>query len=444
MMGAAAAGPAAAGQEPPPAPPPAPLPSRAEREERAGRLVGALVRRELGEGALGAEAEGFLARELAGAAAALRRPAPAPGEEPPPVAHPPALLLRDFLASPRPLPELEALALSLLRSILGDEEEGTGAGAGAGGLAGLACLRDEFPMFEDGALEAAWQGAGGSLDGARAALLEVFEAEFEPEAPGGPGAPPPRDLPLDEANFPDLGGAASARGASASGGSSWASAARSPAATAGPVETGGGGPPPPGRGQALASAYTGGRPGGGASAGAVRVSTGAAVAQDYAQAREEAAQHARARNACFEGATRAFQTGNKAAAKDLGRKGRWHNEQMKALHEAAARQTFRQRNSGAAGGGRGTPRTIDLHGLHVAEAVRFLAEELEGQRRGARVFVVVGTGHHSHYTQKRGDGASAVRGGGAAPRLAAAVEAFLAERGLAFSSPEGGLLQVTV
>jgi len=30
-----------------------------------------LVRRELGEGALGAEAEGFLARELAGAAAAL-------------------------------------------------------------------------------------------------------------------------------------------------------------------------------------------------------------------------------------------------------------------------------------------------------------------------------------------------------------------------------------
>ena len=76
--------------------------------------------------------------------------------------------------------------------------------------------------------------------------------------------------------------------------------------------------------------------------------------------------------------------------------------------------------------------------------MRFLAEELEGQRRGARVFVVVGTGHHSHYTQKRGDGASAARGGGAAPRLAAAVEAFLAERGLAFSSPEAGLLQVTV
>jgi len=183
-----------------------------------------------------------------------------------------------------------------------------------------------------------------------------------------------------------------------------------------------------------------------------RVSTGAAVAQDYAQAREAAAQHARARNACFEGATRAFQAGNKAAAKELGRKGRWHNEQMKALHEVAARETFRQRNSGAAAGGRGAPRTIDLHGLHVAEAVRFLAEELEGQRRGARVFVVVGTGHHSHYTQGKGGGGPAApggggsggRGGGAAPRLAAAVEAFLAERGLAFSSPEAGLLQVTV
>lgn len=441
--------------------PPVAVPSLAEREEVAGRLVRALVRSELGaEGALGAEGEQFLARELAGAAAALARAGPAvPGDSPPPVSHPPALLLRDFLASPRPLPELEALAGRLLTSILSGESPEEDFRENGGGDV-LACLRAEFPMFEEEDIEVALRGACGSLEGAREALLEMFEAELEPrwedvgEGDGGPGPGTAPGPSMDEANFPGLGGsdgggaaaAAGARGSgekgSGSGSSSWATAARTPAAIAAPgadrvgPPRGGGAPSSP----SLVSAYRGGRPGGGSAAGVGRVSTGAAVAQDYAQVREEAARHALARNACFEGATRAFQAGNKAAAKELGRKGRWHNEQMKGLHEAAARETFKQRNAPGGGAGGGA-RTIDLHGLHVAEAVRFLAEELEGQRRGARIFVVVGTGHHSHYTQggKRGSG-----GGEIAPRLAAAVEAFLAERGLTFSSPEAGLLQVTV
>lgn len=458
-----------------PLPSPAEMPSRAWREEHAGRLVQALVCREVGEGALGAEGERFLALELAGAAAALRYPAPDPGEEvPPPVSHPPALLLRDFLASPRPLPELEALASSLLRSILGeplepgDWEGGRGApalpeAALDEAVSGFSYLQTEFPMFEDRTLEAAWQGAQYSLEGARAALLELFEAD--------PVAALRQDLPLDEANFPGLGGddhevgagrgtqgsrktapeqasAASTSPPSAGSGpgGSWASTARAPPAV-GPTE---GAAATPGQARhkglpqkSLASAYRGGHPGGGSSAGVGRVSTGATVAQDYAQAREEAAQHARARNACFEGATRAFQAGNKAAAKELGRKGRWHNEKMKALHEAAARDTFRRRNSGGGAVTRGGHRVIDLHGLHVVEAVRFLAEELEGQGRGRCLFVVVGTGHHSHYTQKR-DVYSSAGGTNIAPRLAAAVEALLTERGLPFSSPEAGLLQVTL
>jgi hypothetical protein len=77
------------------------------------------------------------------------------------------------------------------------------------------------------------------------------------------------------------------------------------------------------------------------------------------------------------------QVGNKALAKELGAKGRWHADHMKEAHALASQQIFMQRNGmqgppGAQGGGPPMPQAggsgdqpvlFDLHGLHVAEAL---------------------------------------------------------------------------
>lgn len=77
-------------------------------------------------------------------------------------------------------------------------------------------------------------------------------------------------------------------------------------------------------------------------------------------------------------ATQAYQVGNKALAKDLAFKGRYHAEQMKAAHAHASEAIFAQRNGVSpmamhpSSGGGNQPLLIDLHGLHVAEALAFL------------------------------------------------------------------------
>ena len=72
-------------------------------------------------------------------------------------------------------------------------------------------------------------------------------------------------------------------------------------------------------------------------------------------------------------ATQAYLAGNKAAAKELGAKGREHSEQMKKAHAAASENIFQQRNSrlqSAAvfnknGEGRGASRGLPGLGPHT-------------------------------------------------------------------------------
>nr|XP_004498833.1 polyadenylate-binding protein-interacting protein 7 isoform X2 [Cicer arietinum] len=202
----------------------------------------------------------------------------------------------------------------------------------------------------------------------------------------------------------------------------------------------------------LASAYNGGQGRanlgdrlqnrGSARAAPVWLETGDSVANMYSELREEARDHARLRNAYFEQARQAYLIGNKALAKELSAKGQLHNMHMKEAHGKAQESIYRQRNPVAPEmqvNGRGHERMIDLHGLHVSEAIHVLKHELNVLRSTARaaeqrfpVYICVGTGHHT-------------RGSRTPARLPIAVQRYLLEEeGLDFIEPQPGLIRVVI
>ncbi|XP_076901154.1 polyadenylate-binding protein-interacting protein 7-like [Bidens hawaiensis] len=174
----------------------------------------------------------------------------------------------------------------------------------------------------------------------------------------------------------------------------------------------------------------------------VWLETGDAVANMYSEMRGEARDHARIRNTYFEQARQAYLVGQKALAKELSAKGQLHNMQMKAAHEKAQESIYYQRNSTSLdmqGNGRGQERIIDLHGLHVNEAIHILKRDLMTLRNIARstdqrvqVYICVGTGHHT-------------KGIRTPARLPVAVQRYLLEEeGLDYSEPQPGLLRVVL
>ncbi|CAI5701741.1 hypothetical protein KXD40_002929 [Peronospora effusa] len=154
------------------------------------------------------------------------------------------------------------------------------------------------------------------------------------------------------------------------------------------------------------------------------VSTGQAVATQYLELREQAYEMACARNKCFMGATQAYRNGNKALAKGLSKQGHEYNAKMKHFHFLAASDIFESRNP---------PnqlymdRMMDLHGLHVAEAVEFLIQMLPklADEGVDEIYVVTGSGHHS-------------KGPHGNARLLPAVERFLAAEGYQFTPVADG------
>ncbi|KUF79193.1 NEDD4-binding protein 2 [Phytophthora nicotianae] len=161
----------------------------------------------------------------------------------------------------------------------------------------------------------------------------------------------------------------------------------------------------------------------GSSDGPKWVSTGQSVATQYLELREQAYEMACARNKCFMGATQAYRKyelfGNKALAKGLSKQGHEYNAKMKNFHFLAASEIFESRNP---------PnqlymdRMMDLHGLHVAEAVEFLTQMLPklADEGVDSIYLVTGSGHHS----KGPDGNA---------RLLPAVERFLAGEGYQYT-----------
>ncbi|KAG5463760.1 MAG: hypothetical protein BJ554DRAFT_1803 [Olpidium bornovanus] len=125
-------------------------------------------------------------------------------------------------------------------------------------------------------------------------------------------------------------------------------------------------------------------------------STGSGVSRIYQEARAEATKHARIRNRCFETARRLFLANDRAGARRYSEEGHFHNEEMHRLHRRAAQDIFAQRNRSGK-----NEAYLDLHALHVKEALEILDSQLRQiQREGSKsvAYVIIGTGHHTTAT----------------------------------------------
>ncbi|XP_064977558.1 polyadenylate-binding protein-interacting protein 7-like isoform X2 [Musa acuminata AAA Group] len=180
-----------------------------------------------------------------------------------------------------------------------------------------------------------------------------------------------------------------------------------------------------------------------ARASPVWLETGEAMANIYTEWGEEARDFTRLRNACFEQARQAYLIGNKALEKESSFKGQLYNMHMKAAHQKARETIFQKRNpvSPKIQGRSGVQDPlIDLHGLHVREAIQVVDRELSTLRSTAtatatgqrlHAMICVATGHHT-------------KGSRIPARLTVAVEQYLLGEGLHFTQPQPGLLCVAI
>eukprot|EP00047_Mylnosiga_fluctuans_P008381 m.258465 g.258465 ORF g.258465 m.258465 type:complete len:511 (+) comp21568_c0_seq1:2328-3860(+) len=158
---------------------------------------------------------------------------------------------------------------------------------------------------------------------------------------------------------------------------------------------------------------------------------GAEVADMYRRLRGSAIEAARLRNRLFNRAREAYVGGDRRLAKELSRQGREQDELMRTLHAQAAQAILSSRNSGLS-------KTLDLHGLHVAEALAVLESWLPAMRaRGYRAgSVIAGAGVHTQHKHLGRQSHS---------RLLPAVKAFLLDSGFRVREGTGamhGTLQV--
>ena len=90
-----------------------------------------------------------------------------------------------------------------------------------------------------------------------------------------------------------------------------------------------------------------------------------------------------------------WEKGDKAGAKTMSERGKELDAQAKKLHDQAAHAIYLHRNGGR------PDNYIDLHGLFVEEALRFLKERLKTFAPGEKLEVVTGAGHHSEDHQAK-------------------------------------------
>ncbi|XP_065693022.1 NEDD4-binding protein 2 isoform X1 [Patagioenas fasciata] len=116
----------------------------------------------------------------------------------------------------------------------------------------------------------------------------------------------------------------------------------------------------------------------------------------YNDLRAEAFCHQQKRKECLKKAGEAYRMGMKSVAAFYAHQGRLHEQKMKEANQAAAVQIFERANTSLL-----PMNVLDLHGLHVEEAVTHLSRVLqekseEHQQTGGKPYLYIITGRGSH------------------------------------------------
>ncbi|EGC33217.1 hypothetical protein DICPUDRAFT_92452 [Dictyostelium purpureum] len=120
--------------------------------------------------------------------------------------------------------------------------------------------------------------------------------------------------------------------------------------------------------------------------------------KSYQDHRAEAEKYAKLRNACFQAAAKAYMKNKPAEARQLSEEGKRYDEYHKEANRLASNQIFMDCNSRS-----GDTLRIDLHGLHVGEALDMVQRAIEihasgeysGNNRPQILSIITGQGNHS-------------------------------------------------
>ncbi|XP_023685409.2 NEDD4-binding protein 2 isoform X1 [Paramormyrops kingsleyae] len=152
---------------------------------------------------------------------------------------------------------------------------------------------------------------------------------------------------------------------------------------------------------------------------------------EYEDFRAEAALQRKKQQECFSKAADAYRQGRKQVASFYSQQGHLHGQKMKEANHRAAVQIFERVNSSLL-----PQNVLDLHGLHVDEALYHLGTVLEGKTAewqqggcGPQLTVITGRGNHSH---------------GGVARIRPAVIDYLSSNSYRYSEPRPGIVLVTL
>ncbi|KAK1175329.1 NEDD4-binding protein 2 isoform X2 [Acipenser oxyrinchus oxyrinchus] len=150
---------------------------------------------------------------------------------------------------------------------------------------------------------------------------------------------------------------------------------------------------------------------------------------DYDDYRTEALIQRRSQQECFSKAAEAYRKGMKEVATYYAQQGHLHGQQMKEANHRAAVRIFERVNASLL-----PQNVLDLHGLHVDEAIHHLKRVLqekaaECQQSGGKphLSVITGRGNHSQ---------------GGVARIKPAVMDYLASHGFRYTEPKPGLVHI--
>ena len=144
----------------------------------------------------------------------------------------------------------------------------------------------------------------------------------------------------------------------------------------------------------------------------------------HSEAYADVEKHAKLRDQFFEDSKKAFESGDKAKAKELSDKAKEHAALFEKAKEKAGATVAKEKNKDS------KPNEIDLHGLQVEAAIKLVEEKYQQVIKAKKfdTFVVIpGAGHHSDAS---------------GPKIQGKVQEWIKAKGLTYTEVQNGVYEI--